>query len=83
MIYGMKELTLREYVDQTSQTEAAALIGRTQGAVWQMLRDERDIRLIFDDKGNFIKPYEISDLREPGVHPKRTQKRPVKRAREK
>ena len=70
----MKELTLKEFVEQNSQAEAAALIKRTPGAIWQMLRDKRDIRLVFDNKGKFIKPYEITSLRDPGVYPKKRKK---------
>ncbi|WP_301968850.1 hypothetical protein [Chromohalobacter israelensis] len=41
-----REMTLREFVAETSQDAVATMMGVTQGAVSQMLRSKRDIRVI-------------------------------------
>lgn len=39
------EISLQEYLIGRSQSAAAKALGVTQGAIWQMLRDKRDIRV--------------------------------------
>lgn len=70
----MIEVQLTEYLESHSQVDAAKLIDRTPAAIWQMIQNKRDIRLVFFDDGRFSHPYEITRLREPGVHPKRAQR---------
>jgi len=41
----MAELTLKEYLDTTTQEQAAQALGVTQGAISHMLRGGRDIRI--------------------------------------
>jgi hypothetical protein len=41
----MNEIALKDFLVGRSQKEVADLIGVTPGAVWQMLRDARDIRI--------------------------------------
>lgn len=74
----MTEIPLSKYLENHTQTEAAALIERTPAAIWQMVKKERDVRLVFNEDGSFSHPYEITSLRLPGTHPKR-KKRVVKR----
>lgn len=55
--------TLKEFVKQHSQFTVAAMMGITQGAVSQMIRSERDIRVTPDtESANGYKFYEIRPL---------------------
>lgn len=55
--------TLKEFVKQHSQFTVAAMMGVTQGAVSQMTRSERDIRVTPDkDSPNGYRFYEIRPL---------------------
>ncbi len=47
----MKEISLKKYCETHTQKEAAELMGRSQGAVWQMLQNNRDIYIVFADDG--------------------------------
>lgn len=58
----MKTLKLEEFLENNSQTAAAELIGCTQGAVYQMILNKRNILLEFSDDGSFIRAYEVKDL---------------------
>lgn len=49
----MNEIQLKDFLVGRSQKEVADLIGVTPGAVWQMLRDNRDIRIRSDGAGGF------------------------------
>lgn len=55
--------TLKEFVKQHSQFTVAAMMGVTQGAVSQMIRGGRDIRVSSDaNSPNGYKFYEIRPL---------------------
>lgn len=47
----MKNETLQEFVAKVGQTEAARALGVTQGAIWQCLRDGRDVHVLHRDEG--------------------------------
>lgn len=59
----MKEITLAKYVEANTQKDAADFLGCTAGAVWQMLRNKRDVRLVLDKKGQLASWYEIKRAR--------------------
>lgn len=44
---------IRDFVKNRTQAEVAAILGVTQGAVHQMLRDKRDIYFTPKDTGGF------------------------------
>ena len=48
----MTTITLKKYLEQKTQAEVAAEIGVTQGAIWQMLRDQRQIELTIHEDGS-------------------------------
>ena len=50
----MLELHISEYLKTKTQAELARQMGLTAGAVWQMVRDNRDIVLDFDDSGKLV-----------------------------
>lgn len=55
--------TLKEFVKQHSQFAVAAMMGITQGAVSQMIRSGRDVRVAPDsESSNGYKFYEIRPL---------------------
>ena len=59
----MIEIPLDEYVTprgNASQAAAAKLVGCTDGAIWQAIRDRRQVFLVFDDDGTFVRSYEIT-----------------------
>lgn len=56
----MKEQTLKQFCDKNSQKEAAKLIGCTPGAIWQMLKFDRQV-FIVEHKGRFSS-YERKEL---------------------
>lgn len=49
----MKEIPLSKFCERHSQSEAARLIGRTQGAVSQMLKAGRDVVIVDHGNGRF------------------------------
>lgn len=53
-----KTVPLREFLKGRTQKEVAAILGRTQGAVFQMLRDNRQIFVTSHIDGTFS-AYEI------------------------
>jgi len=58
----MAELTLKEWLKTTTQTEAAKILDVTQGAVSIMAASDRDIRIITDMDGHVLRTYEIKPL---------------------
>lgn len=58
----MMTITLKEYLKENSQTKAAVLIGCTQGAIHQMVLNDRDIRLEFTKGGKFKRAYEVKHV---------------------
>ena len=58
------EMTLREFVEEHSQERVAAMMGVTQGAVSQMLRSERDIRVAEDGEQG----YRFFEIKPVGKH---------------
>lgn len=50
---GDMGVPLSEFIKGKSQAEVAEIIGVTQGAVSQMLRSKRDIRVRRDARGSF------------------------------
>lgn len=49
----MKEIPLSQFCERHSQSEAARLIGRTQGAISQMLKAGRNIVIVDHGDGRF------------------------------
>ncbi|WP_010325445.1 Cro/CI family transcriptional regulator [Marinobacterium stanieri] len=47
----MKRKTLSEFVDEVGQTEAAAALGCTQGAISKALRQKREISVLIESDG--------------------------------
>ena len=56
----MKEKTLKQFCDEKSQQAAADIIGCTQGAVWQMIKNGREIYIV--DHGGKYSSYERKQL---------------------
>jgi len=54
----MNKYTLKNYCELNTQGAAAKALGVTQGAVWQMLRDDREIYITDSGDGNFSS-YEV------------------------
>lgn len=57
----MTEVSLSDYCrpkGKHPQSTAALHLECSQSAVQQMLKSNRDIRLVFDDAGGFVKAYE-------------------------
>lgn len=54
----MTEISLKEYLLDHSQTQAAELMNVGQSAVSQMVASDRDIRLVFADDGSLMHSYE-------------------------
>lgn len=57
----MTEITLKEYCKEYSQTQAAALMGKSCAAVSQMLAKGRDVWAVTDDQGQ-VSFYERKQL---------------------
>ncbi len=47
----MKERTLSNFVKEHGQTATAEKLGLTQGAVWQMLKNERSVYVVETSNG--------------------------------
>lgn len=56
-ILSMKEKSLQQYVEKYGQTETAKRLSVTQGAVWQMLKSNRIIKVV-EHKNGRIEAYE-------------------------
>ena len=50
----MLQLHISEYLKTKTQAALAREMGLTAGAVWQMVRDNRDILLDFDESGKLV-----------------------------
>lgn len=50
----MLQVHISEYLKTKSQASLAREMGLTAGAVWQMVRDKRDIVLDFDETGKLV-----------------------------
>jgi hypothetical protein len=48
----MKETPLKQFCEENTQNAAADIIGCTQGAVWQMLREGREVYIVTQDDGS-------------------------------
>lgn len=46
----MKTIPLKQFIDQATQKKAAEGLGLTQGAIWQAVRDERDIHVVVSNE---------------------------------
>lgn len=57
----MREISLRDYCTENTQTAAAKLIGCSQGAISQMLRDKREIYIVEHPDGS-TSSYERKEL---------------------
>lgn len=55
------EITLQEYLIGRSQKAVADALGVTQGAVWQMLRKKRDIRVRVTASGE-LQAFELKPI---------------------
>ena len=53
----MKEITLQEYIKDHGQTATALRLGLTQGAIWQMIDNDRDITITEKNDGS-VSAYE-------------------------
>lgn len=64
----VKEITLslKEFCAERSQVEAAEILNRTQGAIFQMLRDNRQVYIICHVDGTYS-AYEIKRFNKPDV----------------
>jgi len=66
----MTEITLQKYLTKHTQQEAADAMGCTQGAVWQMLRAQREIYFTLNRKGEVASFREVKKVgRRPGPKP--------------
>ena len=54
----MNEYTLKNYCESHTQAAAAKVLRVTQGAVWQMLRDGREIYITETEDG-ILSSYEV------------------------
>lgn len=61
-IVGMTELTLKEFLKNQTQQEAAIQLGVNQSAVSQMLAAGRDIRIRLNSAGAVIEHFEIKPV---------------------
>lgn len=50
----MRQVDIKKLVEETSQKHVASLLGVTQGAVWQMLYNKREVVFFFEGE-NLIK----------------------------
>lgn len=57
----MQKMTLKEYLKDKTQDEAARAIGVTQGAVAQMVRSTRHIELTINEDGT-VQAHEIKPV---------------------
>ena len=55
----MKEITLTDFLIDGTQQQVADALKITQGAVYQMVLNNRDVRLILSDKGKIVRAKEI------------------------
>jgi hypothetical protein len=55
----MKEMKLTDYLVDGTQQEVADALKITQGAVYQMVLNNRDVRLVLSDKGKIVRAKEI------------------------
>lgn len=60
----MTETTLSQYLTfpDVNQSSAAKALGVTAGAVWQMVRAGRDIRLTIDTEGRVVHAVEVRPI---------------------
>lgn len=58
----MTETKLSQYLTSATQSEVAALLGVNQSAVSQMVRNERDVRIVLDADGCLVRAYEIKEI---------------------
>ena len=55
----MNEMRLEDYLIDGTQQQVADALGITQGAVYQMVLNDRDVRLILNNKGKIVRAKEI------------------------
>jgi len=58
----MKELKLKEFLINGTQSEVATALGVGQSAVSQMLAADRDIRVRVDEDGQISEAYEVKPV---------------------
>ncbi|WP_191621219.1 Cro/CI family transcriptional regulator [Marinihelvus fidelis] len=68
----MKEITLKEFLEENTQNAAAIALGVGQSAIAQMVSSNRDIRFVMDARGEVINAYELKPL---GKQPARASQR--------
>ena len=56
---GMNEMKLTDYLIDGTQQEVADALKVTQGAVYQMVSNNRDVRLVLNNKGQIVRATEI------------------------
>ncbi len=59
----MEKIPLAQYVKQHGQTGTANHVGLTQGAIWQMLQNQRCVDVVIN--GRLVHLEEIKPLTEP------------------
>ena len=58
----MKEMTLTDYLIDGTLAEVATALTITPGAVHQMVKHNRDVRLILNNKNKIVRAHEIKQL---------------------
>lgn len=58
----MNEMKLTDYLIDGTQQEVADALKITQGAVYQMVLNNRDVRLILNNKGKIVRAKEIKQF---------------------
>ena len=58
----MKEMKLTDYLIDGTQQEVADALKITQGAVYQMVSNSRDVILTLNNKGRIVKAREIKEF---------------------
>ncbi len=58
----MKELSISDYLIDGTQKEIAEALHITDGAVSQMVKFNRDVRLIVNKRGEIVRAHEIKQL---------------------
>ena len=60
----MTEAKLKDWLSEPGMTQelAAKAMGITQGAITQMLKAKRDIRIVLEESSKFVRAYEVKKV---------------------
>jgi len=58
----MNEITLKQFLTDHTQSQAAAILGMTQSAVSQALAAGRDIRILLDEENSVVEAFEKKSI---------------------